>query len=216
MKEKSEFLNMVKDLFPVFYLVLLCLGFFSHNIFYKKFEIEIMDYLTIQEVLFSFIPIGLILIIIALFASILFISKEIFNVYDSEANYKGKVISNERIRYNKITKFLKGIKTVFSKLNKLYLSFVPMIMLAYFILTYERWDKYFVYELFVWPVMLMVILFFNLFLKYSITGFNFYINVVVITLLMVFLLMFKKVKIADRILMVNLFIILSLWWGIVQ
>ncbi|RIV68716.1 hypothetical protein [Flagellimonas aequoris] len=48
----------IKDYLPVIYIFLVCFGYFSENIYYQKFDIDILDYLSVQELIFIFIPSG--------------------------------------------------------------------------------------------------------------------------------------------------------------
>lgn len=71
-------LKSIKDLIPFVYILLVLIGYFNLFVYYQKFDIEIIEFLTIPELIFAFIPIGSQGIFMLIIFSVFLISVGIF------------------------------------------------------------------------------------------------------------------------------------------
>ncbi len=51
-------IKLLKDYIPLLYIFLVCLGYFSNSIYWSVFDIDIIYYINVIELLFYFIPLG--------------------------------------------------------------------------------------------------------------------------------------------------------------
>lgn len=139
MSEKKEStLKTIKDYLPLIYIFLVCFGYFNKSLYYDKFGIDILYYLTIPELVLMFIPVGSMLVAALFFIIILIapmivfgqnnddyeleIKKDRFNIYK-----KLDKISN--LKFRKVSKTIYWIIAI---ITSIYLNFVPMLLFAYF------------------------------------------------------------------------------------
>ena len=70
-KNKKSTLSLLKESIPIVYIILVCFGYFNKSLFFNKFGVDILYYLTVQELVFSFIPVGSVIVAALLFTIIM-------------------------------------------------------------------------------------------------------------------------------------------------
>ncbi|WP_103071846.1 hypothetical protein [Aquimarina sediminis] len=138
MSEKKETtLKTIKDYLPLIYIFLVCFGYFNKTLYYDKFGIDILHYLTIPELVLMFIPVGSMLVSALLFVVILIAPMVVFgnnnDDFESETRKDGSSIYKrlDKMSNNKFGKISKNIYWLVEIMTSVYLNFVPMLLFAY-------------------------------------------------------------------------------------
>jgi len=106
-KEQDSVLKRFKNNIPLIYIFLVCFGYFNKSIYFDVFDIDILNYLSIPELVLMFIPFGSILVIVALSMVIIIAPMVVFGSKIPEEelekdnfNIKPHIdgISNEKVR----------------------------------------------------------------------------------------------------------------------
>ena len=137
-KKKESTLKTIKEYLPLIYIFLVCFGYFNKSLYYDKFGIDILYYLTIPELVLMFIPVGSMLVAALLFIIILIAPMIVFG--QNNDDYEAEIKKDRNNIYKKLDK-ISNVK--FRKISKkfywiiaittsIYLNFVPMLLFAYF------------------------------------------------------------------------------------
>ncbi|MGN7513744.1 MAG: hypothetical protein ACTHOM_05170 [Allomuricauda sp.] len=127
----KEFLKSIKEYIPVLYLCLVCIGFIEKGLFYRQFQIDILDYLGIQEMLFMFVPIGAFIITLAFYIILAIVP--IYILLDNEdnldSNEKEEIKQKFFVEKSKTKKILRKVTVIYLILAPLFLFFYLGIVL---------------------------------------------------------------------------------------
>src|SRR5690606_37064529 len=122
---------------PAVYIILVCFGYFNKSLFFNKFGVDILYYLTVQELVFSFIPVGSVIVAALLFTIIMLAPMIVFGSnedIDSEMQkdrfnpYKGI----NKIKHATIKKISKHTYWIISIATSLYLNLTPILLVVYY------------------------------------------------------------------------------------
>lgn len=161
----------VKDYIPLVYIFLICLGYFSNSLYWGKFDIDIIYYMTFIELLFLFIPLGAALAGILL-ATALIVAPAVISggkgiVYDF-SKFKNEDGDSETIlreeKRNKQNRFVSGILFFI----EIYLHLVPLVLLLYLVFS-TQFEFYFSSKISMVLILVWMMIFF---MKYSVVNKN--------------------------------------------
>jgi len=136
-ENKKSTLNFLKEYIPIIYIILVCFGYFNKSLYFDKFGVDILYYLTVQELAFSFIPVGSAIVVALLFMIIILAPMVVFGsdeYIDSEIEkdrfnpYQGI----NKIKHATFKKISKHTYWIISVATSLYLNLTPILLFAYF------------------------------------------------------------------------------------
>ncbi len=79
-KNFYPFLKELKDYLPIIYIGLILISFTLLNAYYKKFDVNIENYLSFQEVIYLFLPLSELLILLMVFIIFMFLISKVLYV----------------------------------------------------------------------------------------------------------------------------------------
>ncbi|SEQ49922.1 hypothetical protein SAMN05421824_1807 [Hyunsoonleella jejuensis] len=136
-ENKKSTLSFLKESIPITYIILVCFGYFNKSLYFDKFGVDILYYLTVQELAFSFIPVGSAIVVALLFMIIILAPMVVFGsdeYIDSEMEkdrfnpYQGI----NKIKHATFKKISKHTYWIISIATSLYLNLIPILLVAYF------------------------------------------------------------------------------------
>ena len=101
-ENKKSTLSFFKESIPIVYIILVCFGYFNKSLYFDKFGVDILYYLTVQELAFSFIPVGSAIFVALLFIIIILAPMVVFESNEYIDSEMEKDSFNPYQRINKI------------------------------------------------------------------------------------------------------------------
>lgn len=138
MTKKESTLKTLKDYLPLIYILLVCFGYFNKSLYYDKFGIDILHYLSIPELVLMFIPVGSVLVTVFLFLIIIIAPMIVFGPSNEDLELEAKkdrfniYEKLDKIKNSKIKKISKKIYWIIAIISSIYLNFVPGLLFLYF------------------------------------------------------------------------------------
>lgn len=135
--KNDSYLKLIKDYLPLIYIMLVCFGYFEKSLYFDKFGIDILNYMSIPEMILIFIPLGSIIFTSIIFIIIVVSPGIIFN----KTEYESK-IENQKKSFNLLNKLKKTKNKTLRKiavnfyhvvgiLVMLFLHFIPILLMTY-------------------------------------------------------------------------------------
>lgn len=131
-KDKEPSLQTLKSYLPLIYIFLVCFGYFNKSMFYYDiFDLDILYYMGIQELVLMFIPLGSILIAIIIFLLAIVFPMAIF--IPESGNDKSENTENKE--YSGKKKSIKVLDYAFETISYAVIAYLiflfPLFILAY-------------------------------------------------------------------------------------
>jgi hypothetical protein len=164
--KKESYLKIIKEYLPLIYIFLVCFGYFDKSLYFNQFEINILNYLSIPELILIFIPLGsmiftsFILLIIVFSPALIFRKTE--NKLDSEdENITYNLLFKIRNIPNKILrKILENIYFIVGIFIMIYLQIIPLLLFFYYAISRIFTKVFFNKNIFILSIILWGIFFF--------------------------------------------------------
>ena len=126
----------LKEYFPIVYIILICLGYINKSLFFSQFDINIINYLSIQDLVFVFIPLGSMIIGVLVIFLMTIISIWVFSKKSKlEIDYKQSEIELTNLKSKKFYKGLNYLLTTYLYVLPFgllfnYFFFIYMVLVA--------------------------------------------------------------------------------------
>ncbi|MGX1930208.1 hypothetical protein [Flagellimonas sp. 2504JD4-2] len=142
MATKDSRLKTLKEYLPLIYIFLVCFGYFSKSLYYDKFGIDILYYLSIQELVLMFIPAGSAIVAAILFLIIVSSPWLVFRA-DDEEDLESEIKKDkhniyrliDKIKNQKLQKISRKTYWILAIITIIYLDYVPMLLFLFFVIT---------------------------------------------------------------------------------
>lgn len=126
-----RYLLLVKELLPILTVVLIFIGYWRIDTYYATFRIDIYNYISVTEILLSFLPLiksllAFLLIILVLSFIGAFLRVFILTTPKKEVKRKFELEKKFEIAYNNYTPREKAINRLKNRVSHTYLSFHPI------------------------------------------------------------------------------------------
>ncbi|MEO1485828.1 MAG: hypothetical protein AAFU57_08775 [Bacteroidota bacterium] len=147
MEKKKDYLKLLKEYLPLIYIFLVCFGYANQTYFYyDRFDIDILSYLSIQELVLMFVPAGSFVIFLCLLLFLVIGPLTVFiNDEEKKKDIEARKPKKHRQPKNKVLRFIDRVLDyvikLISFLSLMYLIGVfPGIYIAYTYTSYKGID----------------------------------------------------------------------------
>lgn len=141
--EKFNFLSSIKEYLPLLYILLVCVSYIIMNSYYSVFNLDFINYLSFQEIIYIFLPISKFIILVI-----------VFSLFNSFYNQLLNLVNKRKKIYKSKVSIFKKIPTVLKKI----VSYTLLIASLYILFNFLGFfNKYFYYNHYIVFVVMTIV-----------------------------------------------------------